>query len=143
MRPGERVIANNAYPDSGEPGAPPGIPGNMLSKELQILHAGKLARVPERMSDAEAAGFSIGAQTTFSMIRKLALAPGTVVLLNGGRSNTTLFALHALKAHAFAPAQIYVSTTSERRVYALASAILKLLAKSRKLGRTPDRFPAM
>ena len=119
LRPGERVIANNAYPYSGEPGAPPGIPGNMLSKELQILHAGKLARVSERMSDAEAAGFSIGAQTTFSMIRKLALVSGSVVLLAGGRSNTTLFAIHALKAHAFAPAQIYVSTTSERSEQAL------------------------
>jgi NADPH:quinone reductase-like Zn-dependent oxidoreductase len=113
LRRGERVIANNSYPDSGEPGVLPGIPGNMLSKELQILHVAKLARVPECMSDAEAAGFSIGAQTTFSMIRKLGLASSSVVLVTGGRSNTTLFAINALKAHAFAPAQIYVSTTSE------------------------------
>jgi NADPH:quinone reductase-like Zn-dependent oxidoreductase len=69
------------------------------------------------MSDAEAAAFSIGAQTTFSMVRKLALAPGSVVLLTGGRSNTTLFALNALKAHA--PAKIYVSTTSDRSEQAL------------------------
>jgi NADPH:quinone reductase-like Zn-dependent oxidoreductase len=115
LRPGERVIANNAYPDSGEPGVLPGLPGNRLSKELQVLHAAKLMRVPDSMSDAEAAGFSIGAQTTFSMIRKLALAPSPFVLLTGGRSNTTLFAINALKAHAFEPPpKIYVSTTSER-----------------------------
>jgi NADPH:quinone reductase-like Zn-dependent oxidoreductase len=46
---------------------------------------------------------------------KLALVPGAAVLVAGGRSNTTLFAINALKAHASDPAfEIYVSTTSER-----------------------------
>jgi NADPH:quinone reductase-like Zn-dependent oxidoreductase len=120
LRPGDRVIANNAYPDSGVPGVLGGIPGNMLSKELQVVHAVKLARIPDSMSDAEAAGFSIGAQTTFSMFRKLALAPGAVVLVTGGRSNTTLFAISAIRAHASEPpAEIYVSTTSDRSEQAL------------------------
>lgn len=114
LRPGDRVIADNTYPDSGVSGVFGGIPGNMLSKELQVLHAAKLARIPDSMSDAEAAGFSIGGQTTFSMIRKLALSPGAAVLVTGGRSNTSLFAINALKAHRFAPEpEIYVSTTSE------------------------------
>jgi NADPH:quinone reductase-like Zn-dependent oxidoreductase len=120
LRPGDRVIANNAYPDSGVPGVLPGIPGNMLSKELQVVHAAKLAHIPDSMSDADAAGFSIGAQTTFSMVRKLALVPGAAVLVAGGRSNTTLFAINALKAHASDPPfDIYVSTTSERSERAL------------------------
>jgi NADPH:quinone reductase-like Zn-dependent oxidoreductase len=72
------------------------------------------------MSDAEAAGFSIGGQTTFSMVRKLALAPGVAVLVTGGRSNTTLFAIHALRAQAFdPPAEIYISTTSGHSEQAL------------------------
>jgi NADPH:quinone reductase-like Zn-dependent oxidoreductase len=114
LRPGDRVIANNAYPESGAPGVLGGLPGNMLSKELQILHAAKLARIPDEMSDAEAAGFSIGAQTTFSMVRKLALAPGATVLVTGGRANTSLFAIAALRAMDLdPPAEIYASTTSD------------------------------
>jgi NADPH:quinone reductase-like Zn-dependent oxidoreductase len=120
LRPGDRVIADNAFPNSGVPGLPGGIPGNMLSKELQVVHAVKLARIPDNMSDAEAAGFSIGGQTTFSMVRKLALAPGAAVLVAGGRSNTSLFAISALKAHGFdPPVEIYVSTTSDRSEQAL------------------------
>jgi NADPH:quinone reductase-like Zn-dependent oxidoreductase len=115
LRPGDRVVANNAYPDSGVAGLLGGLPGNMLSKELQVLHAAKLARIPDGMSDAEAAGFSIGAQTTFSMVRKLALAPGAAVLVTGGRANTSLFAIAALRALDLdPPARIYASTTSER-----------------------------
>lgn len=122
LQPGDRVIANNAYPDSGAPEVLGGIPGNMLSKELQVLHAAKLARIPDTMTDAEAAGFSIGAQTTFSMLRKLALAPGAAVLVTGGRSNTTLFTINALKAQAFAPpVEIYVSTTSDASEQSLRS----------------------
>jgi NADPH:quinone reductase-like Zn-dependent oxidoreductase len=120
LRPGDRVIANNAYPDSGATGVLGGIPGNMLSKELQVLHAAKLARIPDSMSDAEAASFSIGAQTTFSMIRKLCLVPGAAVLVAGGRSNTSLFAISALRAHGFEPPlEIYASTTSAHSEQAL------------------------
>jgi NADPH:quinone reductase-like Zn-dependent oxidoreductase len=114
LRPGDRVIADNSYPESSVPGVLGGIPGNMLSKELQVLHAAKLARIPDNMSDAEAAAFSIGAQTTFSMLRKLALRPGAAVLVTGGRSNTSLFAINALLAHASEqPFEIYASTTSQ------------------------------
>lgn len=114
LRPGDRVIANNAYPDSGVPGVLGGIPGNRLSKELEVLHAAKLVRIPDNMSDAEAAGFSIGAQTTFSMVRKLALAPDAAVLVTGGRANTSLFAIHALRAQDFGRSvAIYASTTSQ------------------------------
>ncbi len=114
ISPGARVIANNSYP-SEVPGTPGGLPGNNLSKELQAVHVAKLARVPDAMSNAEAAAFSIGAQTTFSMVRKLAVAPGSSVLVTGGRSNTSLFAIHALQAQALdPPPAIYVSTTSEQ-----------------------------
>lgn len=85
-----------------------------------MFHAAKLARVPEGMSDAEAASFSIGGQTTFSMVRKIAPTPGGAVLVTGGRSNTSLFAINALKAHDFdPPVEIYASTTSDRSEQAL------------------------
>jgi NADPH:quinone reductase-like Zn-dependent oxidoreductase len=119
LRPGMRVMANNSYP-AGEPGIPGGLPGNNLSRELEIIPAAKLARIPNRMSDVEAAAFSIGAQTVFSMIRKLAIAPGSAVLVTGGRSNTSLFAINALKALSLdPPPAIYVSTTSDRSERAL------------------------
>ncbi len=119
FRPGDRVIPNGAFP-SEISGVPPGLPGNMQSKELQVVHAAKLICVPPSMSDAEAAGFTIGGQTTFSMIRKLALAPESAVLITGGRSNTSLFAINALRAQGFdPPIEIYVSTTSERSAEAL------------------------
>ena len=73
-----RVMANNSYP-AEQPGIPGGLPGNNLSRELEIIPAAKLARIPDNMSDVEAAAFSIGAQTTFSMVRKLAIAAGSIV----------------------------------------------------------------
>jgi NADPH:quinone reductase-like Zn-dependent oxidoreductase len=116
---GMRVMANNSYP-ADQPGIGGGLPGNHLSRELEIIPAAKLVQIPEKMSDIEAAAFSIGGQTTFSMIRKLAITPGSVVLVTGGRSNTSLFAIHAVKALGLdPPATIYVSTTSERSERAL------------------------
>jgi NADPH:quinone reductase-like Zn-dependent oxidoreductase len=119
LRPGMRVMANNSYP-SEQAGVPGGLPGNHLSRELEIIPASKLAQLPEKMTDVEGAAFSIGAQTVFSMIRKLAIAPGSTVLVTGGRSNTSLFAINALKAQGLDPAlEIYVSTTSDSSERAL------------------------
>jgi NADPH:quinone reductase-like Zn-dependent oxidoreductase len=119
FRPGMRVMANNSYP-ADQPGVPGGLPGNNLSRELEIIPAAKLARIPDGMNDVEAAAFSIGAQTVFSMIRKLAIAPGSAVLVTGGRSNTSLFAINALKAQVLdPPPAIYVSTTSDHSERAL------------------------
>ncbi len=119
FRPGDRVIPNGAFP-SEIAGVPAGLPGNMQSKELQVVHAAKLIRIPASMRDVEAAGFTIGAQTTFSMVRKLALAPGSAVLVAGGRANTSLFVINALRAQEFdPPVEVYVSTTSQRSAEAL------------------------
>jgi NADPH:quinone reductase-like Zn-dependent oxidoreductase len=119
FRPGMRVMANNSYP-AEQTGIPGGLPGNNLSRELEIIPAAKLARIPDNMSDVDAAAFSIGAQTTFSMVRKLAITAGSVVLVTGGRSNTSLFAINAVKAQHLDPAPaIWVSTTSNRSEQAL------------------------
>jgi NADPH:quinone reductase-like Zn-dependent oxidoreductase len=119
FRPGMRVTANNSYP-AEQPGVQGGLPGNNLSRELEIIPAAKLARIPDSMSDVEGAAFAVGAQTVFAMIRKLAIAPGSAVLVTGGRSNTSLFAINALKALSLdPPPAIYVSTTSDRSERAL------------------------
>lgn len=109
VTPGDRVIGNAAYPDSGAPGVGAGVPVNWASQEFQILHQVKLAKVPVAMSDEVAACFTIGAQTSFGMVRKLALADGDHVLVTAGSSNTSLFAIHALRR---LPVHINVATTS-------------------------------
>jgi NADPH:quinone reductase-like Zn-dependent oxidoreductase len=109
LQPGDRVIGNNSYPDSGVPGLMAGIPTNRGSKEYRVLHRAKLMRIPPMMSDTVAAAFSIGAQTTYSMIRRLQLFPGAKVLVTAARANTSLFAINALRLH---PVRVFALTTS-------------------------------
>ncbi|MBF0307515.1 MAG: zinc-binding alcohol dehydrogenase family protein [Alphaproteobacteria bacterium] len=116
LRPGDRVIGNAAYPYSGVEGVRAGVPSNQASRALAVFHQAKLFPIPAAMPDDLAAGFTIGGQTTYSMIRKLALAPGERVLITGGRSNTGLFALAALAGRGV---ETHVSTTSPRHVESL------------------------
>jgi NADPH:quinone reductase-like Zn-dependent oxidoreductase len=109
VRAGDRVIGNNAYPDSGWPGVAPGVPSNHASREYQTLHESKLIKIPDEMTDEIGAAFSIGAQTTYSMVRRLELQAGAAVLVTAAKSNTSLFAINAL--HNF-PVEIYAVSTS-------------------------------
>ena len=93
---GDRVIGNGSYPKADAPDAHAGVPTDHGSRELQVLHAAKLIRIPANMHDEAAAAFPIAAQTTYAMIRRLSLAPGAHVLVTAARSNTSLFALAAL-----------------------------------------------
>jgi NADPH:quinone reductase-like Zn-dependent oxidoreductase len=108
---GDRVIGNNSYPNSGWDGVAPGVPTNHASKEFQIFHKAKLIKVPDSMPDAIAAAFSIGAQTTYSMIRRLEIFDGANVLVTSAKSNTSLFAINALK---FRKINLYATSTSDR-----------------------------
>ncbi|MBD2179216.1 zinc-binding alcohol dehydrogenase family protein [Pseudanabaena sp. FACHB-1998] len=99
LKAGDRVIANNCYPNSGVTGLPPGVPTNHASKELRILHRAKLIKIPDVMPDDVAASFSIGGQTSYSMIRKLQIQPEQNILVTAARSNTSLFVLHALQKY--------------------------------------------
>jgi NADPH:quinone reductase-like Zn-dependent oxidoreductase len=99
LKPGDRVIANNCYPDSGVLGLPPGVPTNHASKEFRILHQAKLLKIPSIMPDDVAASFSIGGQTSYSMIRKLQIQPEQNILVTAAKSNTSLFVLHALQKY--------------------------------------------
>jgi NADPH:quinone reductase-like Zn-dependent oxidoreductase len=94
---GDRVIGNNSYPKADVEGVAPGVPSNHASKEMQILHETKLIKIPDSMTNATAAAFSIGAQTTYSMVRRLEIFDGAKVLVTAAKSNTSLFAIQALR----------------------------------------------
>jgi NADPH:quinone reductase-like Zn-dependent oxidoreductase len=116
FQPGDRVMGNNAYPDSGVPGVRPGVITNHSSREMQILHEVKLMRIPDGMPDDTAAAFSLGAQTSYSMIRRLQVPEGAKVLVTSARSNTSLFVIELLRR---LRAQVYALTTSGRFADAL------------------------
>lgn len=111
LRPGDRVIGQNHYTGRGTDadGVAEGLPTNQASKELQAFHQNKLIRIPDAMSDEVGAAFSIGAQTAYSMVRKLAPQPGERVLVTSAASNTSLFALAALRGTG---AEVYACTSS-------------------------------
>jgi NADPH:quinone reductase-like Zn-dependent oxidoreductase len=110
FRQGDRVIMNNPWPHSGVEGVPPGIPTNHASHRYRVLHERQVLKVPEAMHDAVAAGFSIGAQTVYSMLRKLNPQPGANILVTSARSNTSLFAIQALKSR---QVNVYALTSAQ------------------------------
>jgi NADPH:quinone reductase-like Zn-dependent oxidoreductase len=116
LAPGDRVIGNAAFPGE-RGGAPGGLTTNHASREYLVLHAAKVMKIPSEMSDEVAAGFSVGAQTTYGMIRRLALRPGANVLVTAASSNTSLFAISALARHG---ANVYATTTRPRHEAELA-----------------------
>jgi NADPH:quinone reductase-like Zn-dependent oxidoreductase len=93
---GDRVIGNNEYIDS-EPASAGGVPTNCASQRVQVLPQSKLQKVSASMSLPDAASFSIGSQTAYSMLRRLSLEGDTRVLVMSARSNTSLFCLDALR----------------------------------------------
>lgn len=105
----DRVIANGSYPQPVDPHLHPGLPTNNGSREYQILHHKQLIKIPPEMSDEVAAAFTIGAQTVYSMLRKLDIQPGTNVLVTAAKSNTSLFAIHALQNY---DVNVYATSTS-------------------------------
>jgi NADPH:quinone reductase-like Zn-dependent oxidoreductase len=100
-------------------------------------------RVPDEMPDEIAAAFSVGAQTSYAMLRRLRLPPGASVLVTAATSNTSLFAIAALARHG---ANVYATTSRARRTAELArlgvrelvelddTADARLLALARPLG---------
>ncbi|MEO0377632.1 MAG: zinc-binding alcohol dehydrogenase family protein [Cyanobacteria bacterium P01_A01_bin.17] len=111
LQPGDRVINNNQYPDSGVEGLLAGVPTNHSSKELQVFHQAKLLKIPDSISDEVAAGFSIGAQTAYSMLRKLDVRAGENILVTAAKSNTSLFVINALKHRGV---NVYATSTSRK-----------------------------
>ena len=96
LKVGDYVIANCSYPTASF-NAPPGIPSNHGSKELEIFHKGKLIKVPKNIPVNQSAGMSIGVQTAISMIKKADIQEGDKVLVTSITSNTSLIILNFLR----------------------------------------------
>lgn len=110
LKVGDRVISNCHYTGRGQGvRTAEGVPTNQGSKEYQVFHEDKLIAVPPEMPDEVAAAFTIGAQTSYSMVRRLDLAAGAHVLVTAARSNTSLFTIGALKQRRV---HIYATTSS-------------------------------
>lgn len=92
---GDRVIPDGAWPATATRAG--GLPTNHGSRGRQILPAAQLIAIPATLPDEAAAGFTIGAQTSYSMVRALDLAPGSTVLITAAGSNTALFAIQAAR----------------------------------------------
>ena len=100
LRIGDRVMGNNQFPYSGVSDLLPGIPTDCASKRCWAVHEAKVVKVPLAMPDEVAAAFSVGAQTSYSIIRKLNMKAGKNVLVTAATSNTSLFVINALKQYA-------------------------------------------
>jgi NADPH:quinone reductase-like Zn-dependent oxidoreductase len=135
--PGDRVIGNAAFPASGEAGVRPGVPVNSASREFQVLPAAKLMRIPATMPDEVAAGFTIGAQTAASMVRRADPPAGAPVLVTAARSNTALFLIAALRRRGVA---LHASTTSERHHDRLRALGVAAILRPRGTPGQPLRF---
>lgn len=92
----DRVIMDATYPfrENGDMG---GVISNYASRRFQIFNEKQLIRIPDCLSDEEAAGFTVGAQTGYSMVRKAAFQEGQNVIVTAGSSNTSLAVLNQLK----------------------------------------------
>lgn len=110
LRAGDRVIGDCSYPCKVL-GAHSGVPTNHASSEYEVFHWAKLMQVPTSMPVPIAAAFSICAQTSYSMIRRLCIKAGDNILVTAATSNTSLFILNALKHRK--DLQIYAVTTSK------------------------------
>ena len=117
LKPGDRVMGNNAYPDSGVEGVLPGVATNFASLGYLRLHMAKVVLVPEYFSDEAAAAFSIGAQTAAGMIRASGiLNTGGIPLVFSARSATSLFLIRQLNYYGLPPLCVTSSVWSEEEI---------------------------
>jgi NADPH:quinone reductase-like Zn-dependent oxidoreductase len=137
LRPHDSVISNHHYVGrvAGDDGVTEGVITNKGSRELQVFAERKLLRVPETMSPEVGASLSLGAQTAYSMVRKIDVGPGDPVLVTSGSSNTSLFVISTLRARGVA---VYTSTSSERFHDRLAALGVE---RSFALGLPREGFP--
>lgn len=143
LRVGQRVMAEMAWPSNGTPGAVGGVPTNAASAEFQLFHQSKIVPIPNNMPEEVAAAFALGAQTAYSMVRRLKLEPGENVLVTAATSNTSLFAIHALRS---CGVNIYAVTSTpdaaeslrslgvEQVIYLTASDFLDVARVARAIG---------
>ncbi|MEO5815222.1 MAG: zinc-binding alcohol dehydrogenase family protein [Gemmatimonadaceae bacterium] len=123
VRVGDRVIGQNAYHrlSPADAASPAGLPTNSASRELLVLHERKVAVLPECMSSTDAAAFSVGAQTAFSMMRRAQVHPGALALVTSATSNTSLSLIAALRLAGVRVIAATASTGCEARLSSLGA----------------------
>lgn len=107
FKAGDRVMPNHSYPFKHD-GQYGGVITNFASQRLQMFNEAELIRVPDKMSDEEAAAFSLSAQTAYSMVRKAMIKKGDNILITSLSSSTSLAVLDALNNIG---AKVYASST--------------------------------
>nr|WP_238410014.1 zinc-binding alcohol dehydrogenase family protein [Staphylococcus pseudintermedius] len=127
---GQRVIPNCAYPESPFPGVAAGVVTNEASKGWLRIHKSKLIAIPDNMDDAIAASFSIGGQTSTSMVRKVDLKKGERVLVLNGRSNTSMFIINNLLEKNVDTTVLTTSSWSKDEISLISPAKLVKVEKS-------------
>lgn len=96
LKVGDRVIPNCSYPKADNDTAAPGVVTNEASKGWLRLNEVKLISIDKNIEEEIAAGFSIGGQTSESMIRRTDVCRGQRALVLSARSNTSLFIINGL-----------------------------------------------
>ncbi|WP_416468628.1 alcohol dehydrogenase catalytic domain-containing protein [Streptococcus thermophilus] len=96
LKIGMRVIPNCYYPYREYEGVATGVVTNEASKGWLKLHKSKVLAIPDDMNDYVAASFSIGAQTSSSMIRRCNIKSSVKILVTSSRSNTSMFIIKSL-----------------------------------------------
>ncbi|MBK1787989.1 quinone oxidoreductase family protein [Prauserella cavernicola] len=92
---GDRVIPNMVWPPRPADAVSAGVLTNNASRELQRIHHSRLVPVPDAVSTANAAAFSVGAQTAYAMVRRARITHGSTVLVTAATSATSLFTISA------------------------------------------------
>lgn len=110
LKPGDRVIPDGTFPAEYRE-IRGGVPSDYASDRFEIFHERQLLKIPDAMPDEIAAGFTIGAQTAYAMVRKAGIRPGENVLITAASSSTSIFALAALQ---HSGANIYLLSASPR-----------------------------
>lgn len=96
---GDRVISNCTYEGIDNDNIIPGVASNFASLGWLRIRKEKLIKQPQNLSDLEAACFSLGAQTAYSMIRKSEILEkkNRKALVFSSKSVTSLFVIQLLK----------------------------------------------
>lgn len=113
LRAGMRVIPDCAYPYISSCGVAAGVVTNEASRGWLRLHRAKLLPIPDSMSDEIAASYSIGSQTSYSMVRRTDVKEGDKALVLSARSNTSMFIMKALLAHGVDVTAVSTSSWTE------------------------------
>lgn len=108
---GDVVIPDGSYPYRLSSGSNPGLPTNKASAYYEIFDEHQLLAVSKDLPHEIGAGITIGAQTVYSMLRRLNIQEGSNVLVTSCCSNTSLFAVEALLNRNI---NLYCLSTSEK-----------------------------